>query len=480
MDEAKNVGREFLSVAEKAAKAPALIYPDREYSFSELANLVKAFAQRFRENGVDHNSTLHVTSSDTLIYLASAFASALLGARFVQFAGELEVLKNVGVTHWFSDGLVEDSHAKTVLFDEGWSPAEVNLSSASNYCTSNENEPWLVVHSSGTTGYPKFFHVTHQMVLLRSRAVADQFQSPEARLCSLFPCFSRPFLSRALAALLCGRAIVVGGGPPFWKEAGVTMVSGSPQQVRALYDRCDFSERFAMIELLGARMEEALTQKLLNNFDLIDGTYGAGETNKTWSNMTRWNSDGSIHRWGVARDSEMEIVDNSGKPVPVGSVGELRIRNPYLARSYLEDPEATALAFRGDWFYPGDLAFWSENDVLEIVGRDDDVINVRGQKISGIAIDREISQVDGIAGAVCFRNPKSGADDELFAFVVFEESSNKMQSIATAKYRCGAKFGRDFVPRVFREIGQIPLKPDGKPDRRACADFILSVARKSL
>jgi acyl-coenzyme A synthetase/AMP-(fatty) acid ligase len=104
---------------------------------------------------------------------------------------------------------------------------------------------------------------------------------------------------------------------------------------------------------------------------------------------------------------------------------------------------------------------------------------VLGWKVPGRAIDQIITSVNGILRAACFKNPKPGANDELFVYCVFEDGCNQMQAIASAKYKLGKSLGPAFVPRVFRQVSGIPTRPDGRaPDRRACAEFLMGIYRQ--
>ena len=156
----------------------------------------------------------------------------------------------------------------------------------------------------------------------------------------------------------------------------------------------------------------------------------------------------------------------------------VRVKNGYMASGYLTDHEASKTAFRDGWFYPGDIARWGERDELQVLRRDDDVFNIGGSKVHALGVERILVATDGITDAACFLNPKEGAKEELFAFVVIEDGKNPLQVVASAKYGCGEKLGPNFVPRVLRPVAAIPRKANGHPDRALCAQQVLDVAAK--
>jgi len=78
---------------------------------------------------------------------------------------------------------------------------------------------------------------------------------------------------------------------------------------------------------------------------------------------------------------EVEILDADGRPAPAGVDGEIRIRGPHVATSYLDDPSASAPVFRNGWFHPGDLGRMLPDGLLCVAGRIDEVMNLGGVKV---------------------------------------------------------------------------------------------------
>jgi acyl-coenzyme A synthetase/AMP-(fatty) acid ligase len=98
-------------------------------------------------------------------------------------------------------------------------------------------------------------------------------------------------------------------------------------------------------------------------FDLIDGVAGAA---------------GFVLPW-----AEVEIVDESGAPLPMGSEGVIRYRTPqFLANVMANGGTAT-----DQWFYPGEVGHLTDNGILCLIGRTSDVINIGGTKISAGRIE---------------------------------------------------------------------------------------------
>ncbi|MEO8529945.1 MAG: class I adenylate-forming enzyme family protein [Deltaproteobacteria bacterium] len=476
VDQNQNIGMAFRAIAAEHPDLPAIIFPDIELSYAKLWRLSAAFARQMQRHGVDRDSVISMRADDPSIVTAALIASSLLGARFAQDVGDRDVSAFISITHSFLTRAANEADPDNrIEIDASWSPASVltdDIGDFPGYV--DPDADWLIVHTSGTTGYPKFMGLSQKVVFERSAAVKADFV-PQTRFACLFPATSRPFFARICAALLNGCTLLAGREPAFLQRESVRMISASHAQIASLLADSDLTPKIPLLEISGAPMTPELAQRLLRSFNTVADVYGASETNKTFVNILTLDRDGQVRTKGQPLDSLVEIVTPDGLPIGPEQKGQVRIRNPYLARGYLQNEEATLAAFKDGWFYPGDIASWGASGELIVRERDDDVVNFAGFKVHALAIDAVLRGVDGIRDAACFMNPKPGAKAELFAFVVLDENTNKLQLTATAKYRCGETFGKAFVPRIIREVAGIPRLSNSHPDRTACAALILSV-----
>lgn len=108
---------------------------------------------------------------------------------------------------------------------------------------------------------------------------------------------------------------------------------------------------------------------------------------------------------------EVQVVDESDRPLPAGQVGFLRARLIDGLRGYLDDPAATQRFFRDDWFYPGDLAAFHADGRLALHGRVTDVINVQGNKVATGPIEQELQDRLGAEGVCVFSAPDEQGEE---------------------------------------------------------------------
>ena len=79
--------------------------------------------------------------------------------------------------------------------------------------------------------------------------------------------------------------------------------------------------------------------------------------------------------------------------LPAGEVGEIVVRTPSAMRGYYRDPAATAQAFRSGWLHTGDLGYLEPDGYLFVVGRQKDVIIVRGENLMPVDVEKVVDVI---------------------------------------------------------------------------------------
>ena len=143
--------------------------------------------------------------------------------------------------------------------------------------------------------------------------------------------------------------------------------------------------------------------------------------------------------------------------------GRISLAGPMLASGYLGDPELTGASFRYGWFHTSDLGFWTPEDRLQVLGRADDVIITGGEKVHPAAIERVLTAQPGVRAAcvVGLTDPEWG---QVVAAAVVCADSTRLNSGGLGS-AVRAELGAASVPRLLRELAELPLRGIGKPDR---------------
>ena len=469
----------FTDIALKHPHLPAIISEASVTSYAQLLAGAIAFAKRFQRMGVTRESLIALNTGDMPTSISVLIATSFLGCRLVTAGSVLQRQNVVEPTHFIR---TPDAKGKKdlgfTLIDPSWFQDAENaqLADISHFQGyESADDLWLVLHTSGTTGKPKFIGLTHAIVANRTDAISDDFPFMQTTCTLLFNCTSRPFYARAIAALLNANTIVESNDSRFWKKSGVNTVFGSPSQYESFLGKYGMYNRFDKIEISGAKLEDPLAMLLLQHFDTVIDIYGASETNKTFANIISISADGNLTRSGKLLDTEVEIIKEDGTICPPGSIGNVRVRNRYMIDGYIRAPEATEKNFIEGWFHPGDMASWGQNGELNIHGRTDEVISFGGVKIDAKLIDVILKSVPGVKDAVSFKGPKSN-QFEIIAFVVFEDGFDRV--LVTEQIRESYKTHTGlpcFLGRIH-QISEIPYTDEGRPMRELCQQMVLQSA----
>jgi acyl-CoA synthetase (AMP-forming)/AMP-acid ligase II len=479
MERMLNPTKEFLSTAQKFPESSAIIDSHSDINFAALANLSLSFAQQFRINGVERGSTIGIRSADPAVVFASVFAAALLGCRWM-YVDRRNLKTTIAETAKFfqTDVDQELQLPDAIEITPEWTQVPNMSPDALKFPGfENENDPWIIFSSSGTTGVPKLMEISCRSMVARIEATAHFFAEPKSRSAFLFPPHTAPTLIRALAALISGTGLVFSSDPKDWDGEGVTNVFGSPQQLRESFGKKPFTTKLKNVFVGGDGLSDGLAEKLFKNFDNVMNTYGSTETSLVLINKRYIDSKGSFETTTIWMDSEVQIMDESGNELPIGQDGIVRIRNGYLATEYLNNPSATDRAFREGWFYPGDIGLITKEGDFVATGRSSDIFNVGGVKTNAALIDFVLQTEPGVLDAISFLVPDEDGVAELLAFVELDGSLSLFEVNRDANLQITAKIGRESIPKRMLSMKKLPRNQNGKPNRLACTQMVLR-ARK--
>ncbi|MDZ7784834.1 MAG: AMP-binding protein [Halioglobus sp.] len=165
-------------------------------------------------------------------------------------------------------------------------------------------------------------------------------------------------------------------------------------------------------------------------------------------------------------DADVRLFDDAGNEVPDGEAGEICVRPlaPYvLFNGYFDDPEATAAAFRGDWFLTGDMARKDpETGAFYFVDRKKDAVRFAGRNISTLEVESVVMRHPDVEQAAAFGIPcpELESEDELKINVVLKEGASASHEELCAFINDNAPYY--FVPRYMEFVDALPYTPTNK------------------
>lgn len=157
---------------------------------------------------------------------------------------------------------------------------------------------------------------------------------------------------------------------------------------------------------------------------------------------------------------ETTILDDTDKPVPSGTVGEIAHRGPHLMLGYLDDSIRTAEAFRGGWFHSGDLGYYDEFGLLHVVDRKKDMINTGGENVASREVEEVIYRHPGVQEVAVFGVPHPVWVETVVAAVVARDGAQPTEEELIT--HCRVNLAGYKTPKQVLFVEALPKNPSGK------------------
>ncbi|MDY2595248.1 MAG: amino acid adenylation domain-containing protein [Oliverpabstia sp.] len=173
-------------------------------------------------------------------------------------------------------------------------------------------------------------------------------------------------------------------------------------------------------------------------------------------------------------NTQIYIVDEQMKIVPIGVTGELCIAGDSVGTGYLNRPELTEEKYvpnpfgEGRVYKTGDLAYWQEDGRVVYVGRNDSQVKIRGLRIELGEIENAISSMEQISQATVVVRKNREGRQVICAFYTGEEvEAHKI------RLHIGKTLPKYMLPHIFTHIDQMPLTSGGKVNQKALPEVDL-------
>jgi long-chain acyl-CoA synthetase len=474
----------------------------RKFSYEEFMAAVSRAALMLASHGVTRGDVVSLLMPNSPEYIIAYFACWKLGA----IAGPINsLLKAREISYVISDSetralLVHSEFLPTIetfrkelpglraviAFDDEVAATEEfrgDLGSDSSLSDIDRDSEAIIIYTSGTTGKPKGCLLTHGNLIANARQITRWLGfTKDDRLLTIMPLFHMNAVSvTTMAALYAGGSTVVSpkfSASRFWQIISdyqitsfgsvATMLSmllttypdGVPKGLTT--DQL----RFAMCGSAPVPAEVMKRFEETFNCLVIEG-YGLSESTcrSTFNPPDERRRPGSC---GKPIGNEMKIVDEQDDEVANGELGEIVLRGENILKGYYRNPEATAAAFRNDWFHTGDIGYRDDDGFFYIVDRKSDMIIRGGENIYPREIDEVLYQHPSVAAAATIGVPDQLYGEEVAAFIVFKEGREATEEEIIAF--CRARLADYKCPKTVRFVEEIPKGPTGKLLKRELAN----------
>ena len=466
----------------------AIAYVDahgRTTTYAILERSIDAVAHRIRDLGLVPGQTAALATNNLLTYIVIALALARLGIA----RGPIMLPAHLTDIAILDRGAQGNDCARTVTPDD-LSPADLLARGSVTPVAPHGDGAAILMHcpTSGTTGRPKFTPISHDLAMRRvdSRAlglekIAGGRGTAAARQVS-YSNASSSYGFSSLLIVLCGGGTVVepstdkAGMASWLARSGVNYIVTSPLFLHQLAEMLPAQRGPNSLEtievgggVLPANVYELARERMCANIIASYGLTEAGRVAFAPAEVARGNPGVSGYPYpGV----EIQIVDEDDRPVPAGQEGIVRIRSEQNASGYLDDPEASAAVFRGDFVYPGDRGVLAPDGLLRLAGRVDEMINTGGAKVSPYPLEAAMMAFGGVREVAVF----GAADRAGVVHVCAAIVADRPIDMSAFHVRCRKQFGPN-APVYIMQLRELPRNAEGKIVRSELARIAVEANR---
>ncbi|MEZ2389727.1 (2,3-dihydroxybenzoyl)adenylate synthase [bacterium RCC_150] len=357
----------------------------------------------------------------------------------------------------------------------------------------NSREVAVLLLSGGTTGLPKLIARTHDDYSYNVRAAIDISGLNETSVYLAALPASHNFSLACpgmLGALLVGGRLVMSHSSkpdevfPLIRSMGVTHTAVVPAVVQrwlayATEVGADDLNSLRVVQVGGARIANEVARQIRPILGAtLQQAFGMAEG---LCNFTRLDDPEEVicetQGRPISPGDEIRIVNELDEDVPPGELGVLLTRGPYTPRGYYRAAEHNAISFTSDgWYRSGDIVYLRPDGNLVVAGRDKDMINRGGEKVSAEEVENVIYRLATVAQVAAVAMPDADLGERLCVYIVPREGSRVTMEDVLATMR-GAGVAKYKWPERVELVQELPTTKVGKIDKKALREAARKLSR---
>ncbi|MFT3696720.1 MAG: AMP-binding protein [Kofleriaceae bacterium] len=474
-----NVGDALARTAAHYPHHEAIVDGKRRFTYADFDAWVNRVANGLASRGYKRGDALGLMAGNCAEFLVTYYACARIGVVVVPInLGWREAEIDYVLGHAKAKGLVtEPAHlAKAKLSDvyvigDSFDKLQGPATPPNAYV--EDRDPITYLYTSGTTASPKGVVGSHLAIHVEALTVAiDMELRRRDRVLCLMPMFHTAQLNA-----FCTPAVAVGATMVILRAFDadtvldlvatekLTTLFALPMMYRQLVEKQKTAARvvkslrlcvYAMTPMPDHELRAAL-ETFGCDFALLFGQTEMSPVATIFRPEHQLSHIGAVGTPGV--NVQVAIMADDGRLLPPNSTGEIVYRSPHVTERYLDDPAATAHAFRHGWFHSGDTGHLGDDGMLWFEDRSKDVIKTGGENVASIEVEKMVYEVaPEIAQAVVIGLPHPHWIEAITVIAVARTPIDPDDIISRLKQRL-ASFK---VPKAVIVVDSLPMTSTGK------------------
>ena len=480
----------FMAQVNENKYALAVFDNERNLSRKELLLLADTIAERLPKGC----KRVGIMMNHSVEMIASIFAALRVGAayipvepffpkeriRYMMEEAEVSVLIT---NREYADRFPELTN---IIVDKGLAIEETAVGDTEY----NERDLAYILYTSGTTGKPKGVSVTNANVCHYVRAFCNEFHPACGDIMLQHSvCSFDIFVEEVFTTLLSGAALAIPSDEEradvkkligFIKRNNVTMLSGFPYLLQEINDLPEIPKSLRLLISGGDVIRASYITNLLGKVEVYN-TYGPSETTvcASYCRCTKDNvlEDGTFPVGKSVLGTEIKVMDEEGKELPDGEVGEICIFGGGVSNGYIGNRTQENKAFvntaNGRMYKSGDLGYYLPDGNIAFLHRKDTQIMIKGKRVEVSEVENILTKSELIKQAYVAPKVDDNNLSYMVAYVVPEKENVKLADITDYM----KDYLTDFmIPEYFVELKRLPLNANGKVDKMALPNVLRKVA----
>jgi acyl-CoA synthetase (AMP-forming)/AMP-acid ligase II len=335
-----------------------------------------------------------------------------------------------------------------------------------------------IIFTSGSTGIPKGVMISHRNLIANTESIIKYLKlSQDDRMLVVLPFYYCYGLSLLHTHLRVGGSIVFNNSFIFLGsiinnllDYKCTGFAGVPSHFQILLRKSvNFkTTRFPDLRYVtqaGGKLAPIFIDEFRNSHPEITFIVMYGQTEATarlsWLPPELYEAKKGSMGKGIP-DVELKVVNEKGKEIKPGEIGEVIARGDNIMLGYFGDEEGTKNTIRNGWLYTGDLGTVDQDGYIFLTARKKEIIKVGGKRISPKEIEAVILELPEVVDCTI-----DGIEDQLLgealkATIVTRSENGKEEMIEKIKQHCARHLSLYKIPQVFELKEQLVISATGK------------------